>query len=92
VPEWEYDNGASWEWPDDHAARWGDEPGFPTPEEAAAPEIPARYVRVVSVKYHSGGNHAVVELLTNEEPLLYPYTVFCERDASGRWHESGGHN
>src|SRR5689334_2878953 len=49
----------------------------------AAPEIPDRYVRVVSVKYHRDGDHAVVELLTNEEPRLYPYTVFCERDASG---------
>jgi transposase len=24
--------------------------------------------------------------------FLYPYTVFCERDASGRWHEVSGHN
>lgn len=71
---------------------WGNDVGFDTPEEAAAPEIPARYVRVVSVTYHRDGNHAVVELLTNEEPRLYPYTVCCERDSSGRWHEGSGHN
>jgi hypothetical protein len=91
VPEWD-DNGAGWWWPDEYASRWGKEVGFATPEDAAAPEIPDRYVRVVSVKYHGDGDHAVVELLTNEEPVLYPYTVFCERDASGKWHEAGSHN
>ena len=89
--EWEYDDGASFGWDDDLRPEW-DKPGFETPEEAAAPEIPARYVRVARVKYHPAGNHAVVELLTNEEPHLYPYTVLCWRDPSGRWHEAFGHN
>jgi hypothetical protein len=92
VIEWEYEDGATWGWSHDSREGWRYETGFDTPEEAAAPEIPARYVRVVSVKYHTDGNHAVVELLTNEEPRLYPYTVFCVRDRSGRWHEASGHN
>jgi hypothetical protein len=91
VPEWD-DNGAGWWWPDDYASRWRGEAGFATPEDAAAAEIPDRYVRVVSVRYHGDGDHAVVELLTNEEPAVYPYTVLCERDASGRWPEVGSHN
>jgi hypothetical protein len=91
MPEWEYQPGAVWGFPDDPDT-WDDEVGFDTPEAAAAPEIPASYVRVVSVQYHPDGNHAVVELLTNQEPYLYPYTVFCERDRFGRWHEAGGHN
>jgi hypothetical protein len=91
--DWEYEEGATWSWPADYSRDgFGGEPGFDTPENAAAPEIPPRYVRVASVKYHTDGNHAVVELLTNQEPRLYPYTVFCVRDLSGRWHESGGHN
>jgi hypothetical protein len=69
-----------------------DDAGFDTPEEAAAPEIPSRYVRVVDVSYSPDGKRAVVDLLTNEEPYVYPYTVHCRRDASGRWHEAGGHN
>jgi hypothetical protein len=94
VIDWEYEEGATWSWPDDYSnlLRWGSEAGFDRPEDAAAPEIPRRYVRVVSVKYHPDGDHAVVELLTNEEPRLYPYTVFCVRDLSGRWHEASGHN
>jgi hypothetical protein len=91
VPEWEYEEGAMWGFRDDDRDGWDDH-GFDTPEEAAAPEIPPRYVKVANVKYHRDGNHAVVELLTNEEPRLYPYTVFCVRDSSGRWHEAGGHN
>jgi hypothetical protein len=88
VIDWEYQEGATWSWPADYADfRWGSEVGFDTPEEAAAPEIPPRYVCIVSVAYHPDGDHAVVELLTNEEPRLYPYTVFCIRDSSGRWHE-----
>jgi hypothetical protein len=92
VPEWEYEEGATYWWPDDRVATRWDEPGFETPEEAAAPEIPQRYKRVVGVNIAPDGAHAVVELLTNEAPQLHPYTVFCERDASGRWHERGGHN
>jgi hypothetical protein len=91
VPEWEYEEGATWGWSDDYEPPW-DEPGFETPDEAAAPEIAPRYVRVVSVKYSRDGDRAVVELLTNEEPRLYPDTVLCERDSSGRWHEASGHN
>jgi hypothetical protein len=91
VEEWEYDDGASWQWAADSVSTW-DEPGFETPEEAAASEIPPRYVRVISVTYSPDGVRAVVELLTNEEPRVHPYTVLCERDASGRWHEAGGHN
>ena len=92
VHEWEYQDGAVWGFADRDPGFWSGDVGFETPEEAAAPEIPARFVRVVSVQYHPDGNHAVVELLTNEEPQLYPYTVFCERDSSGRWHEVSGHN
>jgi hypothetical protein len=93
VIDWEYQEGATWSWPADYADfRWGSEVGFDTPEEAAAPEIPPPYVCIVSVAYHPDGDHAVVELLTNEEPRLYPYTVFCIRDSSGRWHEGSGHN
>ncbi|HEY4411514.1 MAG TPA: hypothetical protein VGN06_00830, partial [Gaiellaceae bacterium] len=69
-----------------------DDAGFKSPEDAAAPEIPARYVQVRRVKYSRDRRKAVVELLTNEEPTLYPYTVICERDSSGLWHEAGGHN
>src|SRR5713226_3191434 len=78
VHEWEYQGGAVWGFADRDPGFWSGDVGFETPEEAAAPEIPARFVRVVSVQYHPDGNHAVVELLTNEEPQLYPYTVFCE--------------
>jgi hypothetical protein len=91
--DWEYQEGATWSWPVDYSKLgWERKAGFATPEDAAAPEIPPRYVHVVSVRYHPDGDHAVVELLTNEEPRLYPYTVFCVRDRAGRWHEAGGHN
>lgn len=90
--EWEYKKGATWGWSHDPREDWETEFGFATPEEAAAPEIPVRDVRIADVKYHPDGKHAVVELLTNEEPHLYPYTVFCVRDRSGRWHEWSGHN
>ena len=92
VPEWEDEEDPVWGWDADLSTDWGDDKGFATPEEAAAPEIPPRYVRVLSVKYHPDGQRAVVELLTNEEPHLYPYTVNCARDASGLWHEVSGHN
>jgi hypothetical protein len=72
---------------------WDDEPGdSPTPEEAACGDIPQRYVRVGKVTYSAHGNEATVELLTNEEPYLYPYYVHCVRDSRGVWHESDGHN
>lgn len=64
-----------------------DEHGYDTPEEAAAPEIPARYQRVVRVKYKRRGREAIVELLTNEEPVLHRLTVGCVKDDNGRWHE-----
>ena len=69
-------------------SEWG-EPGFETPEEAAASEIPPRYVRVLGVTYSADGDKATVDVLTNEPPRTYPLTVFCERDEFGRWHEAG---
>jgi hypothetical protein len=89
--EWEYESGAVWGY-DPAAVDWSDDVGFETPEEAAASDIPPRFARIDRVRYHDDGNHAVVELLTNEEPHLYPYTVFCVRDSLGRWHDAGGHN
>jgi hypothetical protein len=89
--EWEYAPGASWGY-DPTAVGWSDEDGFDSPEQAATQGFPSQFVRVESVQYHPDGNHAVVELMTNEEPDLYPYTVHCARDPSGRWHELAGHN
>ena len=71
------------------------EDGFPTPEEAAEAamsDIPAKYVRVEGVSYSDDGNSAVVMLVTNEEPYLYPYYVHCARDDSGRWAETFSSN
>jgi hypothetical protein len=89
--EWEYAPGAVWAM-DIDLSSWDDEVGYESPEEAAIEGFPARFVRVESIQYHPGGAHAVVELLTNEEPDLYPYTVLCVRDSSGRWHEVMSHN
>jgi hypothetical protein len=61
---------------------------FATPEEAAIGDIPPRYARVESVDYSRDGKKARVSLLTNEEPYLYPYYVYCERDDQGRWIEA----
>jgi hypothetical protein len=66
-----------------------DGPGYPTPEEAATREIPKRYFRVESVTYSNDGNSATVELVTNEEPVLHPLTVWCVRDEYGLWREDG---
>ena len=72
---------------------WDDEPGgCATPEEAARGDIPERYARVAKVTYSADGGEAAVELLTNEEPYLYPYYVHCVRDSHGLWHERDGHN
>jgi hypothetical protein len=62
--------------------------GSPTPEDAATSDsdIPPRYMRVGTVTYSADGAKATVELLTNEEPRLYPYFVQCVRDPSGLWH------
>jgi hypothetical protein len=65
---------------------------FNTPEEAAVADFPSRYVRVESVSYSQDGRNAKVALLTNEEPYLYPYYVYCERGEDGRWRETHGHN
>jgi len=65
---------------------------FATPEEAAVAEFPSQYVVVESVTYSRGGEQAKVALLTNEEPYLYPYYVYCERDANGRWSETHSSN
>jgi hypothetical protein len=65
-----------------------------TPEEAAEAafsDIPSKYVRVESVSY-SDDDTAVVTLLMNEEPYLYPYYVHCVRDDSGRWSETFSSN
>jgi hypothetical protein len=87
--EWEYQPGASWGYDKGFISDWG-EPGFGSPEEAATEGFPDHFVKVASVQYHPDGNHAVVELLTNEEPRLYPWTSICVRDSSGRWHEAHG--
>jgi hypothetical protein len=65
---------------------------FATPEDAAVADFPPKYVRVESVTYSRGGERAKVALLTNEEPYLYPYYVYCERDESGRWSETHSSN
>ena len=65
---------------------------FDTPEEAAVADFPPQYVRVEQVEYYDDGHRAMVSLLTNEEPYLYPYYVHCERDAFGRWSETHSHN
>jgi len=66
--------------------------GRATPEEAARGDIPARYARAGQVTYSADGRFAEVELLTNEEPHLYPYYVRCIRDSRGLWHEISGSN
>ena len=72
---------------------WDDLPGgFATPQEAALADFPARYARVESVDYSTDGNEAKVMLLTNEEPYLYRYYVWCVRDSGGLWHETHGGN
>jgi hypothetical protein len=58
---------------------------FTTPEEAATADWASKFVRVESVTYSEDGQAATVALMTNEEPRLYPYYVYCTRDASGRW-------
>jgi hypothetical protein len=69
-----------------------EDPTFDTPEEAAVADFPSRYVRVENVAYSGDGDHAKVALLTNEEPYLYPYYVYCERDEDGRWRETHSSN
>ena len=69
-----------------------DDPAFETPEEAAVADFPPRYVRVKAVSYSGDGNHAKVTVLTNEEPYLYPYYVFWEKDDDGRWRETHSSN
>jgi hypothetical protein len=44
------------------------------------------------VTYSHGGERAKVALLTNEEPYLYQYYVYCERDSDGRWSETHSSN
>ena len=64
--------------------------GYGTPEEAARGDIPPQFARVSGVEYSEAGDRACVWLLTNEEPCLYRYTVYCSRDARGRWHFESG--
>jgi hypothetical protein len=66
--------------------------GYATPEDAALAGWDTRYARVDEVTYAAGGSEARVTLLTNEEPHLYPYYVYCVRDRSGLWIETGSHN
>ena len=65
---------------------------FATAEEAALADFPAQYVSVESVTYSHRGERARVALLTNEEPYVYPYFVYCERDSDGRWSETHSSN
>jgi hypothetical protein len=69
-----------------------EDPAFDTPEEAAVADFPSPYVRVESIRYSRDRLHATVVLLTNEEPYLYPYYVYCERDEDGRWRETHSSN
>jgi hypothetical protein len=71
--EWEYAPGSMFGY-DPEAVDWSDEIGYESPEQAAASAFPPPFVRIDRVQYHPDGHHAVVELLTNEEPYLYPYT------------------
>jgi len=64
--------------------------GYETPEEAAKGDIPPQFARVISVQYSKARDRACVWLLTNEEPYLYPYTVYCSRDERGFWHSGSG--
>lgn len=57
-----------------------------------AATIPAKYAKVQSVEYSVNGREARVTLLTNEEPYVYPYYVYCFRDSRGLWQEGHGHN
>jgi hypothetical protein len=68
------------------------EDGYATPDEAALVGWDARFARVDKVTYSSGGSKACVTLLTNEEPYLYPYYVYCVRDRSGLWVETHSSN
>ena len=54
--------------------------------------FPARYVRVERVAYSDDGREATVDLLTNEEPMLYPYFAHCVRRDDGLWVETHSHN
>jgi hypothetical protein len=65
---------------------------FATPEEVAVVGFPPQYASVQRVTYSHDGNCAKVALLTNEEPYLYPYYVYCERDENGRWSETHSSN
>lgn len=67
-------------------------PGYATPEEAALDGWDTRYARVVDVSLSSDGSEARVTLMTNEEPHLYPYYVYCVRDRSGLWIATHDHN
>jgi hypothetical protein len=81
-------------WPSPSSSNLGQviEPTFASPEDAAVADFPPQYVQVESVSYSADGVKATVKLLTNEEPYLYPYLVYCERDENGRWSESHSAN
>jgi hypothetical protein len=68
------------------------DPTFASPEEAAVADFPSEYVSVENVTYSQDGKRATVALLTNEEPYLYPYYVYCERDDDGHWTETASSN
>lgn len=69
-----------------------DQESFATPKQAAVATFPARYVRVRQLEISRDGGEAKVSLLTNEEPYLYPYYVYCARTEDGRWVEMHSHN
>jgi hypothetical protein len=64
--------------------------GFNSPEDAALADFHAGCARVVRVEY-SDANHARVDLVTNEDPYVYPYHVECIQ-VGGRWYELSGYN
>jgi hypothetical protein len=66
--------------------------GYATPAAAALIGWDTRYARVDEVTYSEDGSQARVTLLTNEEPFVYPYYVYCVRDRSGLWVETHSSN
>jgi hypothetical protein len=66
------------------------ERGYATPDQAATGDIPPHFARVSGVKYSKAGDRACVWLLTNDEPSVYPCTVYCSRDEHGFWYSDSG--
>lgn len=64
-----------------------EEPGYATPEEAAAGDIPLRYVHLIGVSVC--GDDAVVGFLTNDPPAQQPYISTAHR-RDGLWRAASG--